>query len=157
MTKTDLIHQLYVLEKQDPVRKIGSSEDLLPLLLKERKARTEHFVLFCLNGGNRLISKHVVFKGGMTASLVDPKVIFHLALKKGAAAIIVAHNHPSGAVEPSQEDKGVTRRLEDGCKILGICFLDHIIVGKGGHSSWLRDNRWGMVEQERRMEKILAG
>lgn len=91
----------------------------------------EHFVVVALNQRIEVTGYKVCHSGGMASSLVDPKIIFRNALLLGAAAIIVAHNHPSGNPEPSPEDISVTRRLKDAGDILGVRVLDHIIVMQG--------------------------
>lgn len=87
----------------------------------------EHFVMLFLDARNNLI-KHSVSVGTLNASLVHPRELFKEAIKANAAQVIVAHNHPSGDPDPSPEDVGLTRRLEDAARILDIGFLDHIIV-----------------------------
>lgn len=72
----------------------------------------------------------------MTASLVHPREVFRDAIVKGAAAIIVAHNHPSGDEAPSREDRETTRRLQEAGRIIGIPVLDHVIVARGGSFSF---------------------
>lgn len=76
----------------------------------------------------------LVTLGTLDASLVHPREVFRLAIMKGVSAIVVAHNHPSGEVTPSNEDKLVTNRLRDAGRILGIQLLDHVIVGDSYYS-----------------------
>ena len=88
----------------------------------------EFWVLF-LNRANRVIKKQMVSIGGVTGTVVDPKIIFKTALEELATGIIVAHNHPSGQLVPSSQDKILTQKLKDGGKLLEIQLLDHLIVG----------------------------
>lgn len=90
----------------------------------------EHFLVAFLNQGNRIIKVEQVSTGGITSTQVDPKVIFKSALLKGATAIILCHNHPSGIAKPSPEDKQLTKKLIAAGKLLDINVIDHIIVGE---------------------------
>lgn len=87
----------------------------------------EVFVLF-LNTANNTIGYTKHSSGGMAQAIVDPKVILTQSLLCGANSIIVAHNHPSGQLSPSSEDKNITKKLKSACDILGIRLLDHIII-----------------------------
>ena len=82
-----------------------------------------------LNAKNRIAHAHIVSRGTPQASLVHPREVFKAAVLANAAAIIVGHNHPSGSVEPSPEDRAVVDRLEQAGELLGIAVLDSIIVG----------------------------
>ena len=92
----------------------------------------EHFLVVMIDGKNRPIGVNVVSTGSLTASLVHPRETFKPAILSNAAAVILAHNHPSGEATPSAEDEEITRRLVDAGAILGIRVLDHIIVGEPG-------------------------
>lgn len=96
------------------------------------EADREHFVTLFLNAKNRITHAHIVSRGTQQASLVHPREVFKAAVLANAAAIIVGHNHPSGRVEPSPEDKAVVERLEQAGELLGIAVLDSIIVGSTG-------------------------
>jgi DNA repair protein RadC len=91
----------------------------------------EHFMVLLLNRKNTLIGIHIVSVGSLTASVVHPREVFKAAILGNAAAIICAHNHPSGDPHPSQEDRTLTARLVQAGKLLGIDVLDHVIVGDG--------------------------
>lgn len=94
-------------------------------------ADREHFVGLYLNSANALIAIHTVSVGTLNSSLVHPREVFKLALMVNAASVIVAHNHPSGNAEPSQEDLAVTKQLVEAGKILGIPIHDHLITTCG--------------------------
>jgi DNA repair protein RadC len=87
----------------------------------------ENGVLFCLDTSHKVIKTEALFKGGVAACVIDPKVIFRHALKHKATAIIFAHNHPSSNLEPSTEDIMISERLKEGAELLAIDFLDSII------------------------------
>jgi len=103
------------------------------------RKKKEHFVTFYLDASHRVIYAEVVSIGTLTASLVHPREVFAPAVAHRAAAIIVAHNHPSGLENPSREDRITTKRLADAGKILGIPLLDHVIVGSRGKSMSFRE------------------
>lgn len=89
----------------------------------------EHFMVFVLDTRNKVIGYETVSVGSIGGCLVHPREVFRLAVKEGAVAIIVAHNHPSGDPTPSRDDLAITKRLRDAGTILGIEVLDHIITG----------------------------
>ncbi len=91
----------------------------------------ENFVAVLLNSKNEVIEVSKVSVGTLSATLVHPREVFKPAIRASAASVILAHNHPSGKVEPSREDKEVTRRMADAAEIIGIEVLDHVILGDG--------------------------
>ena len=110
-------------------KSIQSPEDAANIMMDYlRGTDREHFVGIYLNASNVLITIHTVSIGILNSSLVHPREVFKMACMVNAAAIIVAHNHPSGNIEPSAEDLSITRQLVEAGKILGIPLHDHIIV-----------------------------
>jgi DNA repair protein RadC len=95
----------------------------------------EHFVSILLDARHQPIAYQVVSIGTATASLVHPREVFQPAVGLGACALIVAHNHPSGNVTPSAEDRDVTRRLAEAGRLLGIRLLDSVVVAGLGYVS----------------------
>ena len=91
---------------------------------------TEDFIILCLNGNHQAIGWVKVSSGGFNASVVDPRLVFAIALQTASTAIILAHNHPSGSVDPSEQDRAVTRQLKEAGRFLGIAVLDHVILTK---------------------------
>lgn len=114
---------------------IDSSEKAAEQLSDIRDKKQEYFVCLTLDGANRLIAKRIITIGTLTASLVHPREVFAEAIADRAASIIVAHNHPSGNLEPSQADRDVTERLQDAGELLGISVLDHLIITKTSHAT----------------------
>lgn len=114
---------------------ISNTDDAVLQLGNIRDKKQEHFVVLTLDGANRLISNTVVFQGTLNESLVHPREIFAKAIEDRAASIIVAHNHPSGNVEPSADDVEITRKLKEAGRLMGINVLEHIIVSKIGYRS----------------------
>ncbi len=96
-----------------------------------RYKKKEYFKILLLNTKNHVISREEISVGSLSASIVHPREIFNLPLRKSAASIILFHNHPSGDPSPSQQDLEVTRRLVDAGNILGVVVRDHIVIGDG--------------------------
>jgi DNA repair protein RadC len=101
----------------------------------------EEFIIACLNRRNEIVSFYQVSKGGMTGTVVDTRLLFACILLCGASAIILSHNHPSGALMPSPEDLSITRRIQAGAKLLDIHVHDHIIVTTDGYHSFADNGR----------------
>ncbi len=119
-----------------PTSKVRSPSDLGPFLAERmRFLEKEHFDVVLLNTKNRILLVENVFVGSLDTSVVHPREIFKLAIKNSAASVIVAHNHPSGEPEPSEEDLRVTERLIEAGELLGIELLDHLVVGEEGFVS----------------------
>jgi DNA repair protein RadC len=118
---------------RNPGRPVISSPADVERLLRGRIANLdrENFVVVLLNTKNEVIETSTVSVGTLGASLVHPREVFKPAVRASAASVILAHNHPSGKVEPSREDREVTKRLGESAGILGIEVLDHVIVGDG--------------------------
>ena len=96
----------------------------------------EHFKLILLDTRNKIIGISTISIGTLNASLVHPREIFKEAIIHNSASVVLAHNHPSGDPEPSEEDLTITKRLVESGKILGIEVIDHIIIGKTNFSSF---------------------
>lgn len=111
-----------------------------PLLRHETR---EHFLVLFLNSKCEIESKEVISIGGINKTLMEPMNTFAPALRKGAAAIILVHNHPSGNPTPSMDDVNATRKIIDAGKVMNIPVLDHIIVGESGNYSMRKE---GIVE-----------
>lgn len=94
----------------------------------------EVFLVICLNVKNNVVAVHRAHIGSLNASIVHAREVFKSAILNNSASIIVAHNHPSGNVEPSREDINVTKRLHEAGKILGIDLLDSLIVSDNMHN-----------------------
>lgn len=114
------------------VRIISTPEDVLPFLKEYTHKKQEHLFCFYLNARQELIKKKVVTKGVLTMNLVQPREVFSEALTLGATGVIIAHNHPSGSLVPSDADYEVTRRLVEAGMLLGVELLDHVIFSKEG-------------------------
>jgi DNA repair protein RadC len=95
----------------------------------------ERFAVLLLDIKHRLLGTQVISIGTATETLAHPRDIFREVIRQGAVRLIVAHNHPSGNVDPSPEDISLTRQLLQGAQVLGIPLLDHLILGDGNHLS----------------------
>ncbi|HLR62607.1 MAG TPA: DNA repair protein RadC [Lentibacillus sp.] len=116
--------------KPDDRYVIRSPEDGADYVMEDmRTLNQEHFVVLFLNTKNQVIHSQTIFIGSLNASIVHPREIYREAVKRSAASIICAHNHPSGDPAPSQEDIHVTRRLVESGKMIGIELLDHLVIG----------------------------
>lgn len=102
-------------------------------------------MVLLLNGKNRLIGINTVSSGSLTASLAHPREVLKPAILANTAAIIVAHNHPSGEPTPSQEDMEITKRLLVAAELRGIRLLDHIVLGD--NSRWYSFQDEGLLSQ----------
>lgn len=110
----------------------GVARFLMPAL---RDLDREHFVAVLLTTKNQVIDVVTVAIGSLSASLVHPREVLKPAIQASAAALVVAHNHPTGNPEPSREDVEFTQRLQGCCELLGIRLLDHVIIGDGTFES----------------------
>jgi DNA repair protein RadC len=116
--------------------KISCAKDVLPLLTDIAGKQQEYFLCISLNGANEVIEKRVVTIGLLDKSPVHPREVFADVIADRAAAVIFAHNHPSGDVQPSQADLQLQDQLTEAGKILGIRVLDHVIVSRKGYYSF---------------------
>jgi DNA repair protein RadC len=108
-------------------RRIASPRDLLPLIVHWADRKQERFICASLNGAHELIAIRVVSVGLVNRTVVHPREVFADAIVDRACAVVVAHNHPSGRLEPSPEDLEITLRLRQAGELIGIDLLDHII------------------------------
>lgn len=104
------------------------------------REKKEHFVMLSLDARNNLIKKSGISIGTLNASVVHPREVFKEAIQCSATSIIIAHNHPSGDANPSDEDIEMTKRLKEAGKIMGIKVLDHVIVTRSAYYS-LTENK----------------
>ncbi len=120
--------------------KINTSKDAYNVLIEtwdESKIEfIEQFKVLLLNRAHKVLGVFEVSSGSSTGTVADPKLIFAAALKTNACGIIMAHNHPSGNLHPSQADIDLTKKMKDGGKLLEIQVLDHVIITKDGYFSF---------------------
>ena len=120
--------------------KITGSKEAYAILLqdwhKDYIEFVEQFKILLLNRANKVLGVFEVSTGGVSGTVADPKLIFAAAIKANASGIILAHNHPSGNLQPSQSDLELTRRIKEGGKVLEVQVMDHIILSKEGFYSF---------------------
>ena len=117
-------------------KRITSAADVYEELKPFSRKQQEHFLSITLDGASHIINVRTVFIGTLNQSLVHPREVFADAIADRAAGIIIAHNHPSGTLEPSRADMQITDRLKEVAKLVGIELLDHVILAKEGYYSF---------------------
>jgi DNA repair protein RadC len=127
-------------QSKKPVKRISCAEDVFNYFHERLKdEKQEHFYVLMLDTKNNIIGEHLVSKGILDASIIHPREVFKPAIKNSASKIILVHNHPSGDPSPSEEDIGITNKIVESGKDLGIKILDSVIIGKEGWRSWRED------------------
>lgn len=116
---------------------IESPVDIFSYVRHYSSHQQEHFIAIMLDGAHGVIGSKVITIGLLNRTVVHPREVFAPAIERRAAAIAIAHNHPSGNLEPSEEDKLVTSRLVEAGRIVGIKILDHVIFSNIGYYSFL--------------------
>ncbi|WP_374950293.1 DNA repair protein RadC [Mucilaginibacter sp.] len=96
----------------------------------------EEFWIMLIGRSNKVLAKELVSKGGLSGTVADPKIIFHMALQHQASALIMVHNHPSGNLKPSRDDLVLTKKIADAGRMLDINVLDHLIITDSGYFSF---------------------
>jgi len=117
-------------------RRIQSAAEVYEELRPYAAKAQEHFLSITLDGASRVLQTRIVSIGTLTQSLVHPREVYADAIADRAAGIIVAHNHPSGTLEPSRADRAVTDRLREVGRLVGIELLDHVILSRKGYFSF---------------------
>ncbi len=120
-------------EERTPIEmQIMRSQDLVEVLLPRfRDEKKEIFMVVLLDSKNHVINQRMISMGSLTASLVHPREVMKAVVEESAAAFIAVHNHPSGDVTPSPDDRDITMRLAAVAELMGVKFLDHLILGDG--------------------------
>jgi len=118
--------------------RISSSHEAFELLRPHFKDLTSEFCyVIYLNQANNVIDIKQVSEGGLTATVVDPRKLFHMAMQyKGVTQLILAHNHPSGNLKPSQTDIRLTEKIREAAKLMDMRLLDHLIIGQNAYFSF---------------------
>ena len=119
---------------------ILSAKDVWKLCGDINDSKKENFLAFYLDTQNHLIERQIISVGTLNTSLVHPREVFEPAIALHSASIIIAHNHPSGDLDPSVEDRKITEKLIESGKILGIEIIDHIILSRAGYLSFQQKN-----------------
>jgi len=125
-----------LMEISEPAPVIRSAADAYSTLLKFRNKKQEHFLAILLDSGHKVIKVATITKGLVNRTIVHPREVFRPAIAANACAVILAHNHPSGSLTPSNEDEEMKKRLNKAGEILGIPVLDNIIISRSGYYSY---------------------
>ena len=116
--------------------------EMVEFFPSETIALQEKFVVMYLNRCNRMLGVYPLSTGGITGTMVDIRLILSVALKVAATGIILAHNHPSGNLQPSSADKMLTQKIKEACSFLDISVMDHIILNPKGEYASFADEGW---------------
>ena len=140
VSEIDLIYKRKVQVRVSQRPLIGTSYEAYVLLLhywNDNKIElVEEFKVLLLNRSSRVLQQYLVSSGGITGTVADPRLILIAALKVGACSIILAHNHPSGNLQPSKADEELTQKIKNGAAFLDIKVLDHLILSSEGYYSF---------------------
>ena len=139
MALKEIVHRI-IHRRKDSIKTVHSPDDAIEYFQYLAGNPTEEVWVMLLDNKHHVIGSKMVTRGTISASAVGMREIYSMAIKRMAAAIVVAHNHPSGIATPSQEDIRFTKELIESSKILGIQLVDHIIIAKEGSLS-LREDR----------------
>ena len=133
-----LVYKTTIKASERPV--VKSSLEVYNLLLENWDKDTldlfEEGKIILLNQANRVLSLFPLSKGGINGTVMDPRLIFTAALKRGACNLILSHNHPSSNLKPSKADEDLTRKIKEAGKFLDITVLDHVILSSEGYFSF---------------------
>jgi len=130
-----MTYQILSERKMKSKPKIKAPGAVFKLVKRYAEEKREFFILLTLNGANTVISISIISIGIANRTIVHPREIFNKAISDNATAIIVCHNHPSGNVIPSDEDKDITKKIYKAGEIIGIPLLDHVIFSNRNYTS----------------------
>jgi DNA repair protein RadC len=129
--------------KKSELKQVKCADDSVEVLReifdKDTFEWTEEVILLCLNNANKIIGYYKVSSGGIASTIIDPRVVFTIALNCGASAVIIAHNHPSGNLQPSEQDVRITEKIASAGKLLDIRVLDHLILTDSAYYSFAEE------------------
>jgi DNA repair protein RadC len=131
--------------KSSEMPKVSCSKDaegILREVWSDKMEYVEEFMVLCLNRSNKVLGWSKISLGGLHGTVADPKVIFQIALKANASNIILAHNHPSGTIEPSSADISLTNKIKSAGEYLDLTVLDHIILSSESYYSFGDDGSY---------------
>ena len=132
------------------VREVGKERVVSPADVHRVCADTadlaqETFLVICIDSKNRMLNRHMVSLGILDTALIHPREVFRAAILDGAAAVLLAHNHPSGDPTPSAEDVRITKQLVQAGQVVGIKVLDHVVIGRAAVPVGDQPGRLGFV------------
>jgi len=136
-----MTYEIISIRKRKTLR-IKQPCDLYTVLKKYAKCKQEQFLTITLNGSHDIIGIHIITIGLVNKTIIHPREVFYRVVHDNACAMAVAHNHPSGNLEPSPEDFEIHERLVSASQIMGIHFLDNLIISKNGFYSMRENGRF---------------
>lgn len=138
ISEVELVYKTKIKASERP--SVTCSQDAYNILLQQWDANKlcmiEQFKILLLNNANKVLGISDISTGGLTGTVADPRIVFATALKANASKIILAHNHPSGNLQPSSADKELTNKMREAGRFLDLQVLDHIIVTNEGYYSF---------------------
>lgn len=137
--KTTPLLELKKIQSEFPVKKISCSKDgygFIKQFYGDDIEIFESFFLLCLNNSNKTTGYAKISQGGITGTVVDVRLVAKYAIENLATSVIIAHNHPSGKLTPSQADIQITSKIKEGLKLLDVAVVDHLILTGNGYYSF---------------------
>ncbi|WP_438467311.1 RadC family protein [Streptococcus pluranimalium] len=136
----ELAKRIQASEKKRSERMTGSQQVARKMMIEIGREKQEHLVVLYLDTQNRIIEQRTIFIGTVRRSVAEPREILHYACKNMATSMILVHNHPSGIVEPSENDLRFTEKLKRCCDDMGMILLDHLIIGQKDYFSFREES-----------------
>lgn len=133
--------ETYLRGESEEVEKITCSNDIYKKLRYMAQYEEEHAVILLLNQNCNIIKVKELSYGSLTCTMVDVRIIAKEAILNNATAVILAHNHPSGNLNPSRDDNNITNKVRDGLNLLAIKLIDHVIISNVGYFSYADSGR----------------
>lgn len=131
------------INQQAQRQKVLHSKSIYDVILPQWNSETIEYIeeakVMLLNRPNEILGVYELSKGGISGTVVDIRIILGVALKCNASAIVLIHNHPSGNLQPSEQDKVITKKLREASKLLDLVLLDHLIISKDSYYSFADD------------------
>lgn len=136
----ELAKRIQASDKKRSERMTGSQQVARKMMIEIGREKQEHLVVLYLDTQNRIIEQRTIFIGTVRRSVAEPREILHYACKNMATSMILVHNHPSGTVEPSDNDLRFTEKLKRCCDDMGMILLDHLIIGQKDYFSFREES-----------------
>ncbi|AUW96602.1 RadC family protein [Streptococcus pluranimalium] len=136
----ELAKRIQASEKKRSERMTGSQQVARKMMIEIGREKQEHLVVLYLDTQNRIIEQRTIFIGTVRRSVAEPREILYYACKNMATSMILVHNHPSGTVEPSENDLRFTEKLKRCCDDMGMILLDHLIIGQKDYFSFREES-----------------
>jgi DNA repair protein RadC len=133
--ETGMTYEVIAKRKRKTIQ-VRNPMDIYKAVKRYGREEREHLLVLTLNGAHEIITVHIASIGLVNKTVVHPREIFRNVYMDNAVAMVVAHNHPSGALVPSGEDMEITEQIHEASKVLGINFMDHLIINKDNFYSF---------------------